>query len=78
MRLTINLEDENYSVAKSMANEADCSISQAVNQLIRKALEPQPFKKAPGKKPKKDDLPVVQGKKTFTSDDVYRIEKDRA
>ena len=41
MRLTINLENENYTLAKSLAKSEDCTISTAVNKLIRRAIEPK-------------------------------------
>ena len=36
MRLTINLEPDLYAVAVSLAKAEDCSISAAVNQLVRR------------------------------------------
>ena len=39
-RLTVSLEEDLYSVAKAMAKAEDCSISAAVNKLLRKAIEP--------------------------------------
>jgi hypothetical protein len=35
MRLTVNLDPDLYGPAKSLAREADCTISAAVNQLLR-------------------------------------------
>lgn len=41
MRLTLRLEDDLYGVARSMARDEDITISEAVNRLLRRALEPR-------------------------------------
>ena len=56
MRLTINLEDDLYAVAKSLASAEDKSISHAVNILIRRGLVPQ----GDARKQPKSGLPVVR------------------
>jgi len=76
MRLTINLDQENYLVAKSMAKEAECSIGKVVNELLRKALEPSLIPIGRGMHLDEDGLPIVKGRKAITSDDVYRIESE--
>ena len=38
MRLTVNLEPDLYALAKSLAKAEDCSISVAVNRLLRRSL----------------------------------------
>lgn len=73
MRLTINIDDDLYSVAKSLATAKDHSISQAVNELIRRGLAPQ--NSAPRRK--RNGLPVVRCEKTFTSEDVYEQEREK-
>lgn len=74
MRLTINIDDDLYSVAKSLAAAKDHSISQAVNELIRRGLAPQT--RATSRK--RNGLPVVRCSRTFTSEDVYDIESEKA
>ena len=76
MRLTINLDHDHYVIAKALAKEAECSLSKAVNELIRKALEPEASPSGKRSAYAKDGLPKVKGKRAFTSEDVYRIEND--
>jgi hypothetical protein len=38
MRLTVNLETELYALARSLSKAEDCSISSAVNRLLRRSL----------------------------------------
>ena len=76
MRLTINLDPENYVIAKSMAKESECSISKVVNQLVRKAIEPSSTQPDNGSNLDEDGLPVVKGREAFCSDDVYRIDSE--
>jgi hypothetical protein len=79
MRLTVNLEHDLYVVARSLASADDCSISAAVNKLVRRALEPSAAAGVTGRSRRsKSDvnlLPVVRGERPFTSEDVYRIEE---
>jgi metal-responsive CopG/Arc/MetJ family transcriptional regulator len=70
MRLTINLDEELYAVAKSLARNDDSSISAAVNRLIRRGLELKETKKTRGK----SGFPVVRCEKKFTSEDVYALD----
>ncbi len=74
MRLSITLEDDLYAAAKSIALAKDCSISSAVNELIRCGLEPRPSPEVR----KKNGLPVVPCARRFTSEDVYAAEDDVA
>ena len=39
MRLTVNLEPDLYAVAKALAQSEDCSISAALNRLLRRSLQ---------------------------------------
>ena len=78
MRLTINLEPELYAVAVSLAKAEDCSISTAVNRLVRRAL--------PGAGPGRDGvrrgmkrrngLLVCEGREVVTAETVQRIEAE--
>ncbi|OGQ11657.1 MAG: hypothetical protein A2138_09265 [Deltaproteobacteria bacterium RBG_16_71_12] len=72
MRLTVNLRDDLYAVARSMARAESISISEAVNRLLQRALaEPRA---APRRS--KNGLPVVRGRAPFGPDDVLRIESE--
>jgi hypothetical protein len=69
MRLTINLEDDLYALARTIAKTEDCSISAAVNGLLRRSLERGRPARRPGSL-----LPEVPCRRSFTSDDVYRAD----
>ena len=73
MRLTVNLDSANYTLAKSLAKSEDCTISTAVNKLIRRAVEP----KAPSSKVRwKNGLPVSHGSVVVTSEMVRRLDEE--
>lgn len=74
MRLTVNLEDDIYKIAKSLAQEEETTVSAAVNKLCRRAVEPASARKARNKW--NDGLPVVKGIRPFTCEDVYRIDAE--
>lgn len=68
MRLSISLDDDLYAVARSLAKAEDCSISAAINKLVRRALEPS----APVAQ-RNDGFPTVRGARPITMDDVAKI-----
>ena len=68
MRLSVNLEEENYRLAKSLAREEDISISKAINRLLKRQL-PTPQSSAPKEKTR-SGFARVSGKQTVTSSDV--------
>lgn len=77
MRLTINMDDDLYAVAKSLAQTRDVSISVAVNTLIRRAIEPASIEPLP--LPMAADAgawPVVRGKRVVTSEDVKALDDE--
>ena len=77
MRLTINMDDDLYAVAKALAQTRDLSISVAVNTLIRRAIEPAPIEPLPA--PIAADAggwPVVRGKRVVTSEDVKALDDE--
>ena len=78
MRLTINLEPELYAVAVSLAKAEDCSISAAVNRLVRRALpgaEPHQSDVVSGMK-RRHGLLVCRGKQVITAETVQEIEDE--
>ena len=75
MRLSINLDDDLYAVARSLAREGGTSVSAAVNLLLRRLLEATPT--SPGTTDR-TGLPVVPGTQVITSDDVYRVDQESA
>lgn len=38
MRLTVNLESDLYALAKSLSKAEDCTLSAAVNRLLRRSI----------------------------------------
>ncbi|MYN67330.1 MAG: hypothetical protein F4X11_20260 [Acidobacteria bacterium] len=78
MRLTVNLEPDLYAVAVSLAKAEDCSISAAVNQLLRRALpgenasQPQPEEFVS----RRNGLLVSKGREVVTAETVRRAEAE--
>lgn len=76
MRLTVNLEDDLYAAAKSLAQAKDVSISVAINQLLRRAVYP-PLEPIPV--PLVSDAggwPTVAGRKLVTPEDVKALDDE--
>ena len=76
MRLTVNLEPDLYSVAKSLAKAEDCSISTAVNRLLRRSLPgaAKEVSRRSVRPSKRNRFVISRGKKPITADTVRRIE----
>ena len=70
VRLTVNLEEELYELAKSMAIADNCSLNAAINKLLRRATQP-----GVSSSKRKSGFPVVRGKRKFTSEEVYKIDQ---
>ena len=82
MRLTINLDEDLYRMAKSFAITQDCSISAAVNQLLRR-LNEDPEHPPTGTKNHHSlnsvtGLPVVESKTVIHDADVNRMEESES
>ena len=78
MRLTINLEPDLYAVAVSLAKAEDCSISAAVNQLVRRSLPgagPRRGEPAHGME-RRNGLLICYGKQVVTAETVQSIEEE--
>lgn len=76
MRLTLNLENDLYAVAKSLSRAEDCTISAAVNRLLRRSL---PGGAGSGRRtarpPKRrNGLPISRGRAPVTADLVKQLE----
>ena len=78
MRLTINLEPDLYAVAVSLAKAEDCSISAAVNELLRRALPGAQSgpEEPPSGMVRRNGLLVCDGREVATAETVQRIEDD--
>lgn len=70
MRLSVNLEDDLYAAARSLAIVEHCSISAAVNKLLRRSLQAASLPKVRGKR----KFPEIKGARPFRSEDVYRLD----
>ena len=78
MRLTINLESDLYAVAVSLAKAEDCSISAAVNRLVRRALPgAEPHREGPARgMALRNGLLVCEGRQVVTPETVQSIEAE--
>lgn len=79
MRLTINLDEDLHRMAKALAVAEDCSISAAVNKLLRRIIDARGAAvsgaRSQSRKNTKAGLPVVDCKKAVTDEDVYQAEE---
>lgn len=69
-RLTVSLDDDLYALAKAVAKAQDCSLSAAVNRMLRRTIE----ERYPPTEQLEGDVPVVRCRGSFTAADVDRIE----
>lgn len=72
MRLTVSLDPDIDPVVRSLAKERNTSISAALNELVRRALMPNRQEE----RARPDDLPVVRGRRPFSSEDVYSLDNE--
>jgi len=71
VRLSFTLKPELYRVLKSLARERETTLNRALHELLQRAIA------SPSTPPMgKGDLPKVHGRRPFTSDDVYSVEKE--
>ena len=79
MRLTVNLEDDLYRMAKAYAVSENISITQAINRWLGRVCRPTapPGSQTPNAMRRTDPttgLPVVRGKRPVSTDEVQRLE----
>jgi hypothetical protein len=78
MRLTVNLEPDLYALAKSLAKAEDCSISAAVNRLLRRSLPNG--KELSGRRmrrpSKRSGFAISRGRTPITADTVRQLEAE--
>ncbi len=73
MRLTVNLDEDLYVLAKSIAKSEGVSISSVLNRLLRKSQEQS---SRPGRRAKsRNGFPVVRGSRPVTPELVDEIEE---
>lgn len=77
MRLTVNLDDDLYAIARSLAQAEGCTVSAAVNRLIRRSFEDAgAHRSAKSRDVKRNGVLVSRGRVPITADTVRRIESD--
>ena len=78
MRLTVNLETDLYVLAKSLAKAEDCTISAAVNRLLRGSLPGggKPGARVSRRPAKRNGFAISRGKQTITPDTVRQLEAE--
>ena len=78
MRLTVNLEPDLYALAKSLAKSEDCTISAAVNRLLRRSL-PRGAKEGSRRSvrpTKRNGFVISRGRRPITADTVRQTEAE--
>ena len=77
MRLTVNLDPDLYGLAKSLARGEDCTISAAVNQLLRRALPGGTNGGAKSGPPlTRNGFVISSGREIITAETVRRAEAE--
>ena len=78
VRLTINLEPDLYAVAKSLAKAEDCTISAAVNRLVRRSFHREAARRSRSstRATKRNRFTVSSGRRPVTADTVGRAEAE--
>ena len=74
MRLTVNLDADLYAIAVSLADAEDCSISAAVNRLLRRSLPGGADRGAPPRR--RNRLAISRGREPVPADIVARVEAE--
>ena len=76
MRLTVNLEPDLYGLAKSLAKAEDCTVSAAVNRLLRRSLpgSAEYGARRTARPAKRNGFAISRGKRPITADTVRLIE----
>ena len=74
----MNLESDLYALAKSLAKAEDCTVSAAVNRLLRRSL---PGAAKQGLQPserlaKRNGFAISRGRKPITADTVRQAEAE--
>ena len=78
MRLTVNLDPDLYAVAVSLAKAEDCSISAAVNRLLRRGLpgDAEHDVLSDGASKTRNGFVVSRGARPITAETVRRNEAE--
>ena len=78
MRLTVNLDPDLYAVAVSLAKAEDCSISAALNRLLRRGLpgDGEHDIRSVGAPKTRNGFVVSRGARPITAETVRRSETE--
>jgi hypothetical protein len=78
MRLTVNLESDLYALARSLAKEEDCTVSAAVNRLLRRSLPggAKQGRQPSGRAARRNGFVISRGRQPITADTVRRVESE--
>ena len=78
MRLTVNLEPDLYTLAKSLAKAEDCTISAAVNRLLRRSFDAEADRatRSSHRARKRNRFTVSRGRQPVTADTVRGSEAE--
>lgn len=80
MRTTVDLPEDLHRIAASLARDTDRSLSQVVEYLMRRGLEPARAVGEAAPPPyvvdKSTGLPLVRSPRPITSDDVKALEDE--
>ncbi|SKB02200.1 hypothetical protein SAMN02745166_03575 [Prosthecobacter debontii] len=77
MRLTVNLESDLYALAKSLAKAEDCTISTAINRLLRRSLPGGKTPKAKADSPGvRNGFQISRGAAIITPEMVKQLEAE--
>ena len=74
----MNLEPDLYAVAKSLAKAEDCTISAAVNRLLRRSLPGEAGRgtRSSSRAKKRNRFAVSRGRRLVTADTVRRSDAE--
>ncbi len=78
MKLTVDLDPDTYTEVVSFADVKDCSISAAVNQLLRRSLPGAHSQRGspPYGMERRNGLLVCDGREVVAAETVQRIESE--
>lgn len=78
MRLTVNLEPDLYGLAKSLAKAEDCTVSAAVNRLLRRSLpgSDEHGTRRAARSARRNGFAISRGRRPITADSVRKIEAE--
>lgn len=75
MRLTVRLDEDVYTVALALADSERISIAEAINRLVRRAVQTRSLTpKDARRKRAHSRFPTSAGKRLITSRDVEQID----